>query len=1279
MELSPRRLKDIQEHLSKDYNLLKRYEDALRVEGDLQQRAKLEHQISDLREQIQSREVELREVSSGQSFDDAKLPSIRLGSDTGTSETSGSEELQLIVFHSPAHAFPSPQSEGRQVLPITLVGDLLRTHLPPSPPADFTGRSDEINELVNTSNNTVMVAITGVLGIGKTALLQAVAARLEAIPLFWYEFTPGFITLDDVLIRLGRYLDSISGRITFGRIINAPELSPNDKMSLLVGEMNRIGCYLFFDRVDLVEGNAPLESFFATLKGQLKKGKVYLASRSKPRFIMPLDEAKLVAPVIPLTGLTETEVIEYFQHRDLTLSSEGAEKLDRSFEGMPLALELLTALVGEGNGEAELLAQADAVRERVIEQLFEELYERLSPTDRELLTTASLLRLPFTKNRLLGANQALFGRNAARDFVTLRRRYCLIPVGERDNYQVHEVVSAVALTNTDKDLKVLRRVLAEHLLTDSPDDYIANLEAFLLYKDAEDWDHAAEVVGELIYRRFVPYELEMAETVLPIFKEQSLSRERWMWLLGDKGLVAHHSRQYAEAEEHYSAMLKLAKDLGNRPGESLALQRLGVLANDMGDDARSEEFYRQCLALEEKLGDEEGQAQIHNNLGSIYSSRGDFTKAAAELEKGLELRRRIESPEWLYIALYSNLGILYAMQEQWAEAFKYSNEALRISEELRSPYDIAKSNFNLGKHEYDRGNVEAAREKFLGVMETAERYELDELQELAYIALGRLYGDAGDLDQAITYFVRVAGIYERFHQKSKLAAIYFDIGTFYQQKEEQQSALDWYLKGVELFEYFSKAQQVELYLKNIRVMARKLMGQARINDLVRAVKNLKTRLAERGASLTLARMYGVLGDIYLEVLKCERVAIACFRREITLLADLGREREQVTAQISLGGLYEGSGRYADALTITGEALKAAYDHNLSDIIGTILYNRGNYYAEIELYAQAEASYRDAEKHAPDSSHADLLQMARHNLGEVFRRQGRLDEAVELLKSVLVHEKETNDPDGIIHTLNNLGLAYDEMEREAEALSCWHEAVSISRLHSLKREEANTLISIGNFYLIRDQPGEARGYYEQALSAARATEDADIEEGCILSLAQAHRELGTFESVQEEFKKTAERADKLGHHENLIKFLTMAGEINLDEGESETAAEMFEHALLFSFWRALKITQEFTKAQEEPTVGRDLTYVIERITSGIEKCLDENKVEIAQNALKSLVHSLKQKDYFKDVAFPINYLTYATEYTEMRPPEPIRKYIIDRLDAERSQDKLDDSSHNSDND
>jgi hypothetical protein len=74
---SLRRLKDLREHLSKDYDLLKEYEDQLRLEDDPQRRAKLAHQIDQLKEQIQIREIELPDGYPQQTFDETKLPSLR--------------------------------------------------------------------------------------------------------------------------------------------------------------------------------------------------------------------------------------------------------------------------------------------------------------------------------------------------------------------------------------------------------------------------------------------------------------------------------------------------------------------------------------------------------------------------------------------------------------------------------------------------------------------------------------------------------------------------------------------------------------------------------------------------------------------------------------------------------------------------------------------------------------------------------------------------------------------------------------------------------------------------------------------------------------------------------------------------------------------------------------------------------------------------------------------------------------------------------------------------
>jgi tetratricopeptide (TPR) repeat protein len=241
-------------------------------------------------------------------------------------------------------------------------------------------------------------------------------------------------------------------------------------------------------------------------------------------------------------------------------------------------------------------------------------------------------------------------------------------------------------------------------------------------------------------------------------------------------------------------------------------------------------------------------------------------------------------------------------------------------------------------------------------------------------------------------------------------------------------------------------------------------------------------------------------------------------------------------------------------------------------------------------------------------------MVQHNLGETYRRQGKLSDAVELLSNVLLQDREANDAYGIVHSANNLGLAYDEMGQEEEALKCWQEAASVSRANSLKHEEANALISTGNFHLVRDQPAQAKKYYEDALTLARDIEDADLEEGCILSLAQVNKDLGTFDSINEEFKRVAERANELGHYANFINFLLLAGEIDLEQGDAGTAAEMYEHAILFALSRAITLSNQFAKSTLKPRSATDIARVLNRILVAIDQGLKKISGRVSRKCM-----------------------------------------------------------------
>ncbi len=125
-----------------------------------------------------------------------------------------------------------------------------------------------------------------------------------------------------------------------------------------------------------------------------------------------------------------------------------------------------------------------------------------------------------------------------------------------------------------------------------------------------------------------------------------------------------------------------------------------------------------------------------------------------------------------------------------------------------------------------------------------------------------------------------------------------------------------------------------------------------------------------------------------------------------------------------------------------------------------------------------------------------------------------------------------------------------------------------------------MITIGNIYFKTESFESAKYYYEQSLKVATKLKDINMEEAAMLSLSLAHKTLGSFSEIEEEFIRIAERSSELDHQGNLVKFLAIAGSVNLNEGKIEEAATMFEKALLLAYWRILEFAAPFIESDKK---------------------------------------------------------------------------------------------------
>ncbi len=81
--------------------------------------------------------------------------------------------------------------------------------------------------------------------------------------------------------------------------------------------------------------------------------------------------------------------------------------------------------------------------------------------------------------------------------------------------------------------------------------------------------------------------------------------------------------------------LALFRERGHKPGMAQALNVIGELARNMGDDLKAGSAYTECLALVRQTGEKRRESMALNNLGFIARHHGDIERAEWLFTQGL--------------------------------------------------------------------------------------------------------------------------------------------------------------------------------------------------------------------------------------------------------------------------------------------------------------------------------------------------------------------------------------------------------------------------------------------------------------------------------------------------------------------------------------------------------------------------------------------------------------------------------------------------------------------
>lgn len=545
----------------------------------------------------------------------------------------------------------------------------------------FVGRAEDLATVRAALDDSPVVTLTGVGGVGKTRLALQVAA--DAVG----RFPDGAWFVD-----LGPVLDANYVAGTFSASLLLPERRQGTLEESIVAALREKRLLVVLDNcehvidsvarlVDTVVETCPNVSVLVTSREALG------VDGEDTYDVRPLAMPRPTADGDP-AWLMDNDAIRLFAERahsvkrGFSLSPDNAAvvaEICRRLDGIPLAIELAAARL-KMMSPAEVLARLDErfqllgggrrtvlERHQTLRGAMDWSYALLEPTEQLLFARLSVFAGGFT----LDAAEAVAAADDVEDGMVLALLGSLVAksmvvtddtvTGTR--YRLLETLREYATERLD-ELDDRSRVQARHAA-----HFLAVVEAIAPALKGPDYDTQVVRLGadhdnvraalswardhgdadtfvRLVHGLFIYWNLMMNYREISYWSQAALEHadshpaEVRAELLGFAGMGANYCNRFDEAMALYEASLACSRDAGLPPW-SYALANLGIAALESN---RPEEAIARCeeaLEAARQAGDTYMETFVLGNLSLACSLGGDEDRGRAFADEGLALARRL--------------------------------------------------------------------------------------------------------------------------------------------------------------------------------------------------------------------------------------------------------------------------------------------------------------------------------------------------------------------------------------------------------------------------------------------------------------------------------------------------------------------------------------------------------------------------------------------------------------------------------------------------------------
>jgi signal transduction histidine kinase len=333
---------------------------------------------------------------------------------------------------------------------------------------------------------------------------------------------------------------------------------------------------------------------------------------------------------------------------------------------------------------------------------------------------------------------------------------------------------------------------------------------------------------------------------------------------------------FHSANKYYLEGLKLAEMTRNEELQSICLNNLSILNQELGNFSEALKYQRKALVLLYKNNLMLNIGLLYENMGITYSTMGVPDSAIFYYDKALVLLKQMESEENIAI-LHDNKGLALVALNQLDSGMYYLQLAKQdfIRIQSKDVSKIADNRLKIGKAwmqmaevKKDKTYLKQGLAEMLASKELAEKEKIENIKMDAYWSLSRIYESLGNESKAFLYLKKYNTISDSIRSGALTSQI-AEMQTKYETEKKENEIIK--LNAGKLLDVEKIARQKTLNYSLLAIAALLLFSgfsvfrniqhkrtaekQVAILEKQNAIESMRTKIAsdvhdEMGANLT---------------------------------------------------------------------------------------------------------------------------------------------------------------------------------------------------------------------------------------------------------------------------------------------------------------------------------------------------------------------------------------------------------------------------------------------